>query len=286
MLLHRRGLGVALDHQQPAQHGAVFAGHLLPRLLALVRAERNFPLLHRRRQQHAPAILRHPHVAELRPAFRADADRGAQIHQAVLEPFRSHLPPPVDVAGMPGLQRLAHALIVVQTDVVRDQAVVVDRCSVWHRLTSLRIEIRPQSAAVALQRTLLADRVRPLEHPVLPCGQPAEDARLHRLRSGEAQVGLHRGQRVGRERRALLQHQPHLVIPVRLVTGGGDEPERLGILRIQRLAHAFARLREAVGLAEEAGRQPRQPIAHRIRTEIQCRQMQMAARDCRRRACR
>ena len=92
LLLHRRGLGVALDHQQPAQHGAVFAGHLLPGRLALVRAEGDRAALDRRRQQDAPAVFRHPHVAELRPALGPDADGGAQIDQALLEALGPHLP--------------------------------------------------------------------------------------------------------------------------------------------------------------------------------------------------
>ena len=41
LLLDRGRLGVALDHDQAAQHGAVFARHFLPGVLALVRAERN-----------------------------------------------------------------------------------------------------------------------------------------------------------------------------------------------------------------------------------------------------
>jgi hypothetical protein len=39
LLLDAGGLRVALDDDQAAQHGAVLARHLLPGLLALVRAE-------------------------------------------------------------------------------------------------------------------------------------------------------------------------------------------------------------------------------------------------------
>ena len=45
LLLDRGRLGVALDHDQAAQHGAVFARHFLPGVLALVRAERNLAAL-------------------------------------------------------------------------------------------------------------------------------------------------------------------------------------------------------------------------------------------------
>ena len=41
LLLDRRRLGIALDHDQPAEHGAVFAGHVLPDRLAQVIAERD-----------------------------------------------------------------------------------------------------------------------------------------------------------------------------------------------------------------------------------------------------
>ena len=70
LLLDRGRLGVALDHDQAAQHGAVFARHFLPGRLAFMRAEGNLAALHLRRQQHAPAVFRHAHVVELGPAFR------------------------------------------------------------------------------------------------------------------------------------------------------------------------------------------------------------------------
>src|SRR5215475_9235732 len=54
----------------------------------------------------------------------------------------------------------------------------------------LRIEHRLLPGAVALQRALVADRVRALEDPVLPGGEPREDLRLHRLGPAEAQVRL------------------------------------------------------------------------------------------------
>ena len=68
-------------------------------------------LLDRGRQEDAPSVVGHLHVVELRPALGIDADGGAQIDQRLLEPLRPHVLPPVDVAGMPGLQRAAHALV-------------------------------------------------------------------------------------------------------------------------------------------------------------------------------
>src|SRR5437899_2215331 len=57
LLLDRRRLGVTLDHNQAAQHSAVFARDLLPRLFAFMSSEGNFPVLDLRREQHAPLIF-------------------------------------------------------------------------------------------------------------------------------------------------------------------------------------------------------------------------------------
>ncbi len=125
LLLDAGGLRVALDDDQPAQHGAVLAGHLLPGLVALVRAEVDLPVLLARREQNAPAVLRHLHVVELGPALGVDADGSAQVDIGGLEALRPHRHPPVDVARMPLLQRLEHALIVCEIDVVGDLGRVV-----------------------------------------------------------------------------------------------------------------------------------------------------------------
>src|SRR5215831_11101665 len=81
-------------------------------------------------------------------------------------------------------------------------------------LRTLPIELGSALFSVHLQRALVADRVRPLKDPVLPRRQPPEDLRLHRLGAGESEVGLEAGHRVGRERRARLDREPHLVVPV------------------------------------------------------------------------
>jgi len=126
LLLDRRRLGVALDDDEAAQQGAIFARHFLPGLFALVGAERHLAVLDLRRQQDAPAIFRHPDVVELGPALGIDGNRRAQINQRLLETFRPHVVPPADIAGMPFLQRALDAGIVVEPDIVRDQAVVID----------------------------------------------------------------------------------------------------------------------------------------------------------------
>jgi hypothetical protein len=132
LLLDAGRLRVALDDDEAAQHGAIFAGNLLPGLLALVPAEIDEPVLGARRQQNAPAVLGHLHVVELGPALGVDADGGAQIHVGSLEPFRPHGHPPVDVARMPLLQRLQHTLIVLQPDVVGDLGRVIDVRGLGH----------------------------------------------------------------------------------------------------------------------------------------------------------
>ena len=108
LLLDRGRLGVALDDDEAAQHGAIFARHVLPGRLAVMAAERDLAALLLRRQQDAPAVFGHLHVVELGPALRIDRDGGAQIDQRLLEAFRPHVLPPVDVAGMPALQRAQH----------------------------------------------------------------------------------------------------------------------------------------------------------------------------------
>ena len=79
LLLDRRGLGVALDDDQALQVGAVLAGHLLPDRLALVLAERDAPVGVALGEEHAPAVVLHRHVVEVRPALAADVDGGAQV---------------------------------------------------------------------------------------------------------------------------------------------------------------------------------------------------------------
>src|SRR5581483_321877 len=89
----------------------------------------------------------------------------------------------------------------------------------------LPFEGRLGAGAEKLQRPLLADRVRSIEYPVLPGREAAEDARLHRLGPGEAEIGLEARQRVGRQARALLDGKPDLVLPIELVRREGDETQ-------------------------------------------------------------
>jgi hypothetical protein len=56
LLLDRGGLRVALDDDETAQHGAIFARHVLPGRLAIVAAERNLAAFLLRGEQDAPAV--------------------------------------------------------------------------------------------------------------------------------------------------------------------------------------------------------------------------------------
>src|SRR4030088_2146078 len=114
-------------------------------------------------------------------------------------------------------------------------------------LHSRHIELPLLAGAVAPQRAVLADRVGALKNPVLPRRQAREDFRFHGLRSNEAQIGFHAGQAVGREAGALLEKHPDLVVPVDIVEREGDEAERFGLLRIERLANAVLRAQNIFG---------------------------------------
>ena len=159
LLLDRGRLGVALDDDQPAQHGAVFARHLLPDRLAQVLAERNLPALFLRREQDAPAVFRHLHVVELGPALRIDRDGGAQIDQRLLKAFRPHGLPPVDVARMPAFERAQDGAILGQADIVGDLGRVIDVLNVHGTLFS---DSRHPSKGYRRRRSPLAGTARVL----------------------------------------------------------------------------------------------------------------------------
>src|SRR3984957_17732258 len=72
LLLDGGRLGVALDHDQAAKHGAMLARHFLPGRLAKMLAERNDTAFLLRREQDAPAIVRHLDIVELGPTARID----------------------------------------------------------------------------------------------------------------------------------------------------------------------------------------------------------------------
>ena len=144
LLLDRRGLGVALDDDQTAQHGAVFAGHVLPDRIAKMLAEGNFPSLFLRREQDAPAVFRHLHVVELGPALRVDRDRRAQIDQRLLEADRPHALPPVDIARMPAFERAQDGAILGEADIVGNLGRVIDGFNIHGTLLVLLVFPSPR----------------------------------------------------------------------------------------------------------------------------------------------
>ena len=142
LLLDGSRFGIALDDDEAAQHGAILARHVLPGRLAVMPSERNLAIGFLRRQQNAPAVFGHLHVVELGPALRIDRDCGAQINQRLLETLRSHVLPPVDIAGMPALERAQHLPVFGQIDVVRDLGRVVDVFDIHGPLLSVSILTR------------------------------------------------------------------------------------------------------------------------------------------------
>ena len=111
LLLDRGGLGVSLRDDQAAKGIAVLAGHLLPHRLPVVVAKADATIGDRLGEEDAPAVLRHAHVVEMRPAARIDRDGGAEIDGAVLEPMRPHLSPPVEELRLPLLEGALQALV-------------------------------------------------------------------------------------------------------------------------------------------------------------------------------
>ncbi|MDT4889276.1 hypothetical protein FQZ97_1259610 [compost metagenome] len=57
------------------------------------------------RQEDAPAVVRHLDVVEVRPAVGLHADRRAQIDVEAVRTVGPHVLPPLQVIGLPMLQR-------------------------------------------------------------------------------------------------------------------------------------------------------------------------------------
>ncbi len=126
LLLDRRRLGVALRHDDAAQVGAMLARHVLPHRLALVFAEADAPVLFRLREEDAPAVVWHLHVAEIRPAVGQGAHCRAQVDVEVLRALGAHVLPPAQVVGLPVFECPLQGAVFGQVDVVGDLVGVVD----------------------------------------------------------------------------------------------------------------------------------------------------------------
>jgi hypothetical protein len=68
LLLDGGRLGIALGDDETPQLRTILTGHLLPRRLALMLAEVDLAVLLGRGEEDAPAVFRHLHVVEMRPA--------------------------------------------------------------------------------------------------------------------------------------------------------------------------------------------------------------------------
>src|SRR6516164_1310416 len=71
------------------------------------------------------------------------------------------------------------------------------------------IELGPTLLSVRLKRAFRAHRVGALKNPVLPGREPSEDFGFHRFGTGEAQIRLEAGHRIGREGCARLDGHPN-----------------------------------------------------------------------------
>src|SRR5882724_11258070 len=95
----------------------------------------------------------------------------------------------------------------------------VPPCWVEIDLNSFPVEFGFAAGSEDFQCAVFADGIGAIENPVLPGGQASEDARFHGLGAGEAEVGFHAGQRIGRQVGAFLDRDAHFLIPVDVVRG-------------------------------------------------------------------
>src|SRR2546423_1846685 len=89
-------------------------------------SERNLADLLLLSEENAPAVIRHLHIIEFCPALRIDRHCRAQIDERLLKALRPHRLPPIEVAGMPALERAQHRAILGQTDIVRNLRAVIN----------------------------------------------------------------------------------------------------------------------------------------------------------------
>ena len=132
LLFDGAGFRIALDDDQPFEHVTVFARHFLPGRLTGMFTAGDFARLHFRRQQNAPAVFGHLDIVKPGPAFGVHRYRRAQIHHGFLKIPRDEPVPPVDIAGVPFLQRLQHLAVARQPDIIGDAGVIIDIVKVQH----------------------------------------------------------------------------------------------------------------------------------------------------------
>src|SRR5258708_40240744 len=105
----------------------MLARNLLPHWLPRVLAEGNSAISFGIREEDAPSVVGHLHVSKCRPALRVGRGRGAQINIATLKTLRAHLAPPIEEAGLPGLERALEPAIIGEIHVVGNSLGIIDR---------------------------------------------------------------------------------------------------------------------------------------------------------------
>src|SRR5436190_20305380 len=101
LLFDRGRLGVALGHDDPPQIAAMLARYLLPGGSAQMIAEVDLAIVFHRREKNSPAVFRHLHEIEVRPAAGLYAHGGAQIYVVLQRPGRTHIVPPTEKLRLP-----------------------------------------------------------------------------------------------------------------------------------------------------------------------------------------
>src|SRR5262249_817537 len=97
---------------------------------------------------------------ELGPALGINRHRGAQIDQRLLEAFRSHGRPPVDVAGVPAFKRTQDLPILGEVHVVGDLGRVIDGLDGHRTLLIVSTGAATCAAKPSWYRTPAAGRCR------------------------------------------------------------------------------------------------------------------------------
>ena len=193
LLLDRCRLRVALRDDEPAERASILARDVRPGREALVIAEPDDAPWLRLREEDAPSIVGHPHVVELGPSLRVDADGRAEID--VLASGSPRAPCRSTTRGTAAaIPRARAGAAGSPTDRRCSECARDSRC---RPSRSPPIEFCSFARAVQAQRAPRSDRVRSLEDPILPCRQPREDLALERFRAGEPERGLHARERVG-----------------------------------------------------------------------------------------
>src|SRR5260370_7669930 len=101
------------------------------------------------------------------------------------------------------------------------------------RSDALPVESSLVAASEDFQRAGLSHRIGPDEDPVLPGGEPAENACFQRLARPESQARFHSRQRVRGETGALLDGEADLTVPVERIRRRCNEPKTRGFFRTQ-----------------------------------------------------